>query len=116
MTQPKKKSDACNQALEMRMREVLDGLEEIAHYVSYQAIDDSFEVLSIEQPPEIDPVQEAKRASVHDFRIKQKQLSLNPAEKSSSEIPDNRRQKSRGVFVDVADYLIAREQQHSQHH
>jgi hypothetical protein len=111
MTQPKKKSDASNQALEMRMREVLDGLEEMAHYISYQAIDDSFEVLSIEQPPELDPVQEAKRASVHDLSVKQKQLLENQAEKSPSNIPDKRQRKSRGVFVDVADYLIAREQQ-----
>ena len=108
MAQAKKQSQS-NQALEMQMRDVLDGLEEMACYFSYQAIDESFEILSIERPPEQDPLQNAQRASVHDLSIKQKQRQEELENERKTILRSKRRSKN--LYVDIADYLISREQQ-----
>ena len=103
MAQAKKQSQSTqNQALEMQMRDVLDGMDEMACYISYKAIDESFEILSIEQPPEQDPLLQARRASVHDLTCKQKQL------KQQTSRP---KRQTKSLYIDIADYLIIREQQ-----
>jgi len=37
-------------ALEITMRDVLDGLEDAASYINYQSVPDTIEILSIEPP------------------------------------------------------------------
>jgi len=39
-----------SKALEMKMRDVLDGLEEIANFAQYHNVTEPIEILSIEQP------------------------------------------------------------------
>ena len=114
MAQAKKQSqNSHDQALEMRMRDVLDGMHEMACYISYKTIDESFEILSIEHPPEQDPVVNAQRATVHDLVAMQKQLQLKngPVNPAKIERLTHTKRRSKNLYVDIADYLIIREQQ-----
>ena len=74
MALPKKHSCSRDRALEMRMRDVLDGLEELACASSSasaeQAMPEGLEILSIEPPPENDPVLNASRATIHSLPVK----------------------------------------------
>ncbi|VAX13462.1 hypothetical protein MNBD_GAMMA24-709 [hydrothermal vent metagenome] len=92
MALPKKHSCSPDRALEMRMRDVLDGLEELAclssSVSSQQVMPDGLEILSIEPAPEKDPVLHSTRATIHS-------------------LPLQNRQNDR---ADIADWLIRQEQ------
>ncbi len=92
MALPKKHSCSRNRALEMRMRDVLDGLEELACASSSasaeQLMPEGLEILSIEPAPENDPVLNSNRATIHNLPVKNRQ--------------DDR--------ADIADWLIQQEQ------
>ncbi|HEB56750.1 MAG TPA: hypothetical protein ENI98_10715 [Gammaproteobacteria bacterium] len=90
MSLPKKHSCSPDRALEMRMRDVLDGLEEMAcmSASTQQALPDGLEILSIEPAPEKDPVLNSIRATIHNLPIR------------------NRRDER----IDIADWLIRQEQ------
>lgn len=103
------------------MREVLDGLEEMACYISYQAIDESFEILSIDPPPEDDPVRLADRASIHcishaaKMKAAQEEGSTTAREEArKTKLAETRslrkERNARAQRNDIANYLIAREQ------
>ncbi len=74
MALPKKHSCSRDRALEMCMRDVLDGLEELACASSSasaeQMMPEGLEILSIEPPPENDPVLNASRATIHSLPVK----------------------------------------------
>ncbi len=93
MALPKRHSCSPDRALEMRMRDVLDGLEELACMSSSasteQVMPDGLEILSIEPAPEKDPVLNSTRATIHNLPIKNRQ--------------DDR--------IDIADWLIRQEQE-----
>ena len=52
-------------ALEMTMRNVLDGLEDSASYFAYQSTPDNLEILSIEVPKGDPHAQQHRLATVH---------------------------------------------------
>jgi len=93
MALPKLQSCSPDHALEMRMRDALDGLEELACVSASSSaqpmIPEGFEILSIEPAPEEDPILNANRASVHNLPVKHR--------------PDER--------ADIADWLIQQELQ-----
>lgn len=90
MAPPKRHSCSPDRALEMQMRDVLDGLEELAciSASTWQITPDGLEILSIEPPPEKDPVLNSTRATIYNLPLKNR--------------PDDR--------VDIADWLIRQEQ------
>ncbi len=96
MALPKKHSCSQDRALEMRMRDALDGLEELAcasansnaSINAHQIMLDGLEILSIEPPPEEDPVLNSTRATIHSLPVKNR--------------PDER--------ADIAGWLIQQEQ------
>ena len=72
MAIPIKHSCSQDRALEMRMRDALDGLEELACVSAQQMVLEGFEILSIDPPPEEDPVLRSTRASIHSLPVKYK--------------------------------------------
>ncbi len=74
MALPKRHSCSRDRALEMRMRDVLDGLEELACASSSasaeQVLPEGLEILSIEPAPENDPVLNSNRATIHNLPVK----------------------------------------------
>jgi len=79
MALPKKHSCSSDRALEMRMRDVLDGLEELACISSsstQQTLPDGLEILSIEAPPEKDPVLHSTRATIYSLPVKNRQNDI----------------------------------------
>lgn len=92
MALPKKHSCSRNRALEMRMRDVRDGLEELACASSSasaeQVMPEGLEILSIEPPPDEDPVLNPNRATIHSLPVKNRS--------------DER--------ADIADWIIQQEQ------
>ena len=77
MALPKKHSCSSDRALEMRMRDALDGLEELAcisaSESTRQMTPEGLEILSIEPPPETDPVHNATRATIHNLPLRHTQ-------------------------------------------
>ncbi len=92
MALPKRHSCSPDRALEIQMRDVRDGLEELAcmssNSSSQQTLPDGLEILSIEPPPEKDPVLNSTRATIHNLPVKNR-------------LDDG---------VDIADWLIQQEQ------
>ncbi len=91
MALPKLQSCSPDHALEMRMRDALDGLEELACVSANHSVQnvtpEGLEILSIEPPPKDDPIINSSRASIHTLPVKSR--------------PDER--------VDIADWLIQQE-------
>ncbi len=88
MALPDKQSCSRDRALQMRMRDVLDGLEELACASAQYMQEGGFEILSIEPPPAEDPVRLSGRASIHTLPVRNR--------------PDE--------CTDIADWLIQQEQ------
>ncbi len=92
MALPKKHSCSPDRALEMRMLDVLDGLEELACMSSNSSIEkalpEGLEILSIEAPPEKDPVLNSSKATIYRLPVRNRQNDA----------------------VDIANWLIRQEQ------
>ncbi len=77
MALPKRHSCSPDRALEMRMRDVHDGLEELAcisaDNSTRKALPDSLEILSIEPPPEKDPILNSTKATIYNLPVKNNQ-------------------------------------------
>ena len=73
MALPEKQSCSRDRALEMRMRDALDGLEELACLSASDSaqkmMPEGLEILSIEPPPQYDPVANSTRATIHTLPI-----------------------------------------------
>jgi len=73
MALPLKHSCSLDRALEMRMRDALDGQEELAclsaSNSAQQAMPEGLEILSIEPAPKKDPIINSTRATIHSLPI-----------------------------------------------
>ncbi len=77
-----------NKALEMQMRDALDGLHDSASYFAFQSVPHSLEILSIE-PPKGDTVGNGERVLAPVYRV-----------------PPRHAERSQ----DIVEYLMAREE------
>ncbi|VAX11197.1 hypothetical protein MNBD_GAMMA25-1668 [hydrothermal vent metagenome] len=72
MAIPKKHSCSQDRALQMRMLDALDGLEELACVSAQQMQPEGLDILSIESAPTEDPVLRSARATIHHLPLKKK--------------------------------------------